>query len=172
MDAARCALRLGGDKVIIVYRRSRDEMPARAEEIKHAEEEGIEFHLLTDPICILGTDDGKVAGMECIRTELGEPDESGRRRPVPVKGSEHIIDIDVAIIAIGTSSNPLIYRTTPGLKTNRWGYIVVDEETMATSREGVYAGGDIVTGSATVIEAMGAGKTAVRAIHEYLAKGS
>ena len=172
MDAARCALRLGAEKVMIVYRRSRAEMPARAEEVHHAEEEGIEFHLLTNPVRILGNDDGWVKGMECIKMELGEPDASGRRRPVPLEGSEYTLDVDVAVIAIGTASNPLIRQTTPGLETNKWGYIIADEDTTATSRPGVYAGGDIVTGAATVIEAMGAGKKAARAIHEYLSKGS
>ncbi|MDI3534768.1 MAG: glutamate synthase small chain [Thermosediminibacterales bacterium] len=170
MDSARCAIRLGAEEVYIVYRRSEEEMPARLEEVENAKEEGIIFKLLTNPVKILGNDEGWVKGIECIKMELGEPDESGRRRPVPIKGSEYVIDVDTVIIAIGTSPNPLIPRTTPGLNTQKWGGIVADEETGKTSKEGVYAGGDIVTGAATVILAMGAGKKAAAAIHEYLQK--
>lgn len=167
MDAARCALRLGADEVHIVYRRSEAEMPARAEEIHHAKEEGIIFDLLVNPTRIIG-DNGRVTGMECMRMELGEPDASGRRRPVPVKGSEFIMDVDTVIMALGTTPNPLIAATTSGLATQPWGGIIVDEDTGATSRPGVYAGGDAVTGAATVILAMGAGKKAAAAIHRYL----
>ena len=168
MDSARTAMRLGADHVYLVYRRSRDEMPARVEEIHHAEQEGIELHLLTNPVRYIGNDKGWVVGVECLKMELGEPDESGRRRPVPMKGSEFVIDIDTAVIAIGAGANPLVQSTTPGLKTNKWNYIVADEETGQTSREGVFAGGDIVTGAATVILAMGAGRKAAKAIHQYL----
>lgn len=170
MDAARCARRLGAQNVYIVYRRSEAEMPARVEEVHHAKEEGIQFKLLTNPTKIIGTDDGWVKGMECVEMELGEPDASGRRRPVPKQGSEHVLDVETVIIAIGQSPNPLIKSTTPGLETQKWGGIIVNEETGATSREGVYAGGDAVTGAATVILAMGAGKKAARAIDEYLQK--
>lgn len=168
MDSARTAMRLGADHVYLVYRRSRQEMPARIEEIHHAEEEGIELHLLTNPIRYIGNDKGWVTGIECLQMELGEPDESGRRRPVPIKGSEFIKEVDTVVVAIGAGSNPLVQSTTPGLKTNKWNYIVADEETGQTSREGVFAGGDIVTGSATVILAMGAGRKAARAIHSYV----
>lgn len=168
MDSARTAMRLGADHVYLIYRRSRAEMPARIEEIHHAEEEGIELHLLTNPIRYIGNDKGWVVGVECLKMELGEPDESGRRRPVPMKGSEFIIDIDTAVVAIGAGANPLVQSTTPGLKTNKWNYIVADEETGQTSREGVFAGGDIVTGAATVILAMGAGRKAAKAMHRYL----
>ncbi|HHY83113.1 MAG TPA: NADPH-dependent glutamate synthase [Clostridiales bacterium] len=167
MDAARSALRLGADEVHIVYRRSIEEMPARQEEVHHAVEEGIIFDMLTNPVEIIG-EDGWVKGLKCIRMELGEPDESGRRRPIPVPGSEFTIEADIVIMAIGTSPNPLIKATTPGLETHKWGGIIVDEETGATSKEGVYAGGDAVTGAATVILAMGAGKKAAKAIHEKL----
>ena len=168
MDSARSALRLGAKNVYIVYRRSRQEMPARAEEIENAEEEGVIFELLTNPTRFLGDEQGWVKGMECIRMELGEPDESGRRRPVPVKGSEFIIDVDTVVVAIGRTPNPIIQRTTDGLNVTKWGTIVTDETTGKASLEGVYAGGDIVTGEATVISAMGAGKRAARAIHEYI----
>lgn len=177
MDAARTALRLGADKVYIVYRRSLDELPARKEEVEHAMEEGIEFRLLNNPTRILGyqnPDDprdpqnGFVNGMECIKMELGEPDASGRRRPVEIPGSEYVLDVDCVIISIGTSPNPLIKSTTKGLDVNKRGGIVVEETTGLTSREGVYAGGDAVTGAATVILAMGAGKTAAKAIDKYL----
>ncbi|MDD5722295.1 MAG: NADPH-dependent glutamate synthase [Syntrophales bacterium] len=168
MDSARTALRLGAENVTVVYRRTEIEMPARAEEVHHAKEEGVQFKLLTNPVAYIGDENGWVKGMKCIRMELGEPDDSGRRRPVPIKGSEFVIDVDMVVVAIGTNANPVIPVTTPGLDTNKWGYIVADEETGKTSREGVYAGGDIVTGSATVILAMGAAKKAARAIDEYL----
>ncbi len=179
MDAARTALRLGAEKVYIVYRRSMDELPARKEEGEHAMEEGIEFRLLNNPVEVLGyrnPDDkrdprnGCVTGLKCIRMELGEPDERGRRRPVAVPGSEFVLDVDTVIISIGTSPNPLIKSTTEGLAVNKWGGIIVEENTGATSREGVYAGGDAVTGAATVISAMGAGKVAAKAIDEFLSK--
>lgn len=168
MDSARTALRLGADNVYLVYRRSEKEMPARIEEVHHAKEEGIQFHLLTNPTRYIGDENGWVIGMECLRMELGEPDASGRRRPVPIKGSEFVIDVDTVVVAIGTGANPLIQSTTPGLDTNKWGYIMTNEETGQTSREGVFAGGDIVTGSATVILAMGAGRKAATAIHKYV----
>jgi len=167
MDAARSAMRLGAEHVYIVYRRTEAEMPARVEEIHHAREEGIEFKLLSNPIKILSDEQGRVTGMQCIRMELGEPDASGRRRPVPVENSEFVLDVDSVIMAIGTSPNPLIRTTTNGIEANKWGCLVVDEN-MQTTKEGVYAGGDAVTGAATVILAMGAGKTAANAIHEYL----
>ena len=168
MDSARSALRLGAEKVILAYRRSREEMPARAEEIHHAEEEGIDFHLLTVPLELMGDEQGRLTSAEMQRMELGEPDDSGRRRPVPIEGSEYTEEIDVAIIAIGAGANPLISSTTPDLEINKWGYIVADDEKGATSIPGVYAGGDIVTGAATVIEAMGAGRKSAAAIHTYL----
>jgi glutamate synthase (NADPH/NADH) small chain len=168
MDSARTAMRLGAEHVYLIYRRSRVEMPARIEEIHHAEEEGIELNLLTDPVRYIGNDNGWVVGVECLRMELGEPDQSGRRRPVPIQGSEFVIAIDTAVVAIGAGANPLIQSTTPGLETNKRNYIIADEETGQTSREGVFAGGDIVTGAATVILAMGAGRKAARAIHQYL----
>ncbi|MGB9793321.1 MAG: FAD-dependent oxidoreductase, partial [Thermacetogeniaceae bacterium] len=170
IDCARTALRLGAEDVWIVYRRSEEEMPARIEEVARAREEGVRFSLLTAPVRILGDGSGWVRSMVCRRFELGEPDESGRRSPVPIPGSEHEMEVDTVIMAIGQGPNPLIPQTTPGLKVNRRGNIVVDEETCRTSREGVFAGGDIVTGAATVIQAMGAGKRAARAIHEYLQK--
>ncbi|MBQ1358568.1 MAG: NADPH-dependent glutamate synthase [Oscillospiraceae bacterium] len=178
MDAARTALRLGADNVYIVYRRSEEELPARREEVEHAKEEGVIFKLLNNPVELLGynnPDDrrdpknGFVVGMKCIRMELGEPDERGRRRPVPVEGSEFVIDVDTVVMAIGTSPNPLIKNTTAGLEVNGHGGIIVDDNG-ATSKEGVYAGGDAVTGAATVISAMGAGKLAAKAIDEYLKK--
>ncbi|MEW6771629.1 MAG: NADPH-dependent glutamate synthase [Bacillota bacterium] len=168
MDAARCALRLGAEKVYIVYRRSEEEMPARREEVHHAKEEGIEFRLLTNPVRILGDDAGWVRAMECVAMELGEPDASGRRKPLCKPGSEHIVDVETVIMALGTTPNPLIARTTPGLELTRFGGIVANEATGQTSREGVFAGGDIVTGAATVILAMGAGKKAAKAIDEYV----
>ena len=168
MDAARCAKRLGAEEVYIVYRRSEKELPARAEEVEHAKEEGIVFKLLNNPTRILGDENGGVRGMECLEMELGEPDASGRRRPVEKAGSEFVLDVDCVIMAIGTSPNPLIKSTTQGLDTHRWGGVIVNEETGLTSRPNVYAGGDAVTGAATVILAMGAGKTAARAIHEQL----
>ena len=167
MDAARCAKRLGAD-VYIVYRRSEEEMPARLEEIHHAKEEGIQFKLLTNPVKILNDGTGKVAGIECLEMELGEPDASGRRRPVAKEGSNFVIDVDTVVMSIGTSPNPLIRSTTKGLETNRKGCLVVNEETMQTTREGIYAGGDAVTGAATVILAMGAGKKAAESIDNYL----
>ena len=167
MDAARCAMRLGAEKVYIVYRRGEDELPARKEEVEHAKEEGIEFKLLTNPVEILGNDTGSVSGIKCVEMELGEPDESGRRKPVVKEGSEFVIDVDCVIMSIGTSPNPLIKSTTKGLDTQRWGGIIADEHG-ATSREGVYAGGDAVTGAATVILAMGAGKTGAASIDEYI----
>jgi len=168
MDAARCAKRLGAEEVYIVYRRSEKEMPARVEEVHHAKEEGIIFHLLVNPTEILGTEDGYVRGMRLIKMELGEPDSSGRRRPIPVPGSEYDIELDAVVVAIGQSPNPLLRSTTPGLETHKWGGIIVDEETCATSIEGVYAGGDAVSGAATVILAMGAGKKAAKAMYEYM----
>ncbi|WP_300684697.1 NADPH-dependent glutamate synthase [Acutalibacter sp. 1XD8-36] len=168
MDAARCAKRLGAEEVYIVYRRSEAELPARAEEVEHAKEEGIVFRLLNNPKEILGDGTGSVRGMECLEMELGEPDASGRRRPVEKAGSEFVLDVDCVIMAIGTSPNPLIKSTTEGLETQSWGGIIVNEETGLTSRPGVYAGGDAVTGAATVILAMGAGKAAAKAIHRQL----
>lgn len=168
MDSARTAMRLGAEKVYLVYRRSRVEMPARIEEIHHAEEEGIELHLLTTPIRYIGNEKGWVVSMECQQMELGEPDDSGRRRPIPKKGSEYIMEVDTVVVAVGTGANPLVQSTTPGLDTNKWGYIIADEETGQTSRKGVYAGGDIVTGAATVILAMGVGRKAAKAIHKYV----
>ncbi len=177
MDAARTALRLGAEKVYVVYRRSMDELPARREEVEHAEEEGVEFKLLNNPVEILGyhnpgdkrdPKNGSVCGIKCIRMELGEADERGRRSPVPVEGSEFVLDVDTVIIAIGTSPNPLIKSTTKGLDVNKRGGIIVEESTGATSKPGVYAGGDAVTGASTVISAMGAGKIAARAIDEFI----
>ena len=166
MDAARCAKRLGAETYII-YRRSEEEMPARLEEIHHAKEEGIIFKNLNNPVQILGDDKGNTIGIECVEMELGEPDASGRRRPIAKEGSNFVLDVDTVIMAIGTSPNPLIKNTTKGLDTNKWGCIVADDS-MKTSREGVYAGGDAVTGAATVILAMGAGKTAAKSIDEYI----
>ncbi len=168
MDAARTSLRLGAEEVIIVYRRSRDELPARLEEVHHAEEEGVQFRLLTNPTEVIGNEKGEVIGMQCIKMELGEPDDSGRARPIPIEGSEFIMDVDTVIVAIGNSPNPIIPQTTPGLEVTRWGTIVIDEETGMTTLPGVFAGGDIVTGAATVISAMGAGKRAARGIHKYI----
>ena len=170
MDAARSALRLGAEEVRIVYRRSEEEMPARLEEVHHAKEEGIIFDVLSSPIEVLG-EDGWVKGLKCIRMELGESDSSGRRRPIALPNSDFILDVDIVIMAIGTSPNPLITTTTKGLKTHSWGGIIVDDETGATSKDGVYAGGDAVTGAATVIQAMGSGKKAAKAIHEQLLYG-
>ncbi len=168
MDSARTALRLGAD-VTLVYRRAREQMPARAEEIHHAEEEGVKLKLLNNPTRIIGDDHHRVVAMECIRMKLGEPDESGRRRPIPIEGSEFIMELDTVIVAIGNKPNPLISQTMPELKTTRWGTIVVDENTMQTSVPAVYAGGDIVSGAATVILAMGQGRIAAAAINKYLA---
>jgi glutamate synthase (NADPH/NADH) small chain len=167
MDSARTALRLGAD-VTIVYRRAREQMPARAEEIHHAEEEGVKMKLLNNPTRIIGDDSHRVVAMECIKMRLGEPDESGRRRPVPIEGSEFVMELDTVIVAIGNKPNPLIPQTMPELETTRWGTIVVDENTMATSVAGVYAAGDIVSGAATVILAMGQGRIAAKAIDKYL----
>ena len=178
MDAARTALRLGAEKVYIVYRRSMEELPARKEEVEHAEEEGIEFRLLCNPTEILGYNNpedprdpknGFVTGMKCVKMELGEPDAKGRRRPVVIEGSEFEIEVDTVVISIGTSPNPLIKSTTEGLEVNAHGGIIVNEDGLS-SRNAVYAGGDVVTGAATVISAMGAGKTAAKAIDEYLSK--
>ena len=168
MDAARSAKRMGAEEVYIVYRRGMEELPARKEEVEHAQEEGIIFRTLTNPVEVLGNEAGEVCGMKCVEMELGEPDASGRRRPVVKEGSEFVLDIDTMIMAIGTSPNPLIRSTTPGLETNSKGCIVTDGENGLTTREGVYAGGDAVTGAATVILAMGAGKAAAKAIDEYI----
>lgn len=168
MDAARCAKRMGAEEVYVLYRRSEAEMPARKEEVHHAKEEGIIFKFLEGPTKILGDENGWVNGIECIKMELGEPDASGRRRPVPIEGSDNVIDVDAVIMSLGTSPNPLIRSTTPGLDTNRKGCIIAEDETGLTSRKGVYAGGDAVTGAATVILAMGAGKTAAKSIDEYI----
>ena len=166
MDATRVSLRLGAEKVFCVYRRSHKEAPARAEELHHAEEEGVEFHWLTAPVAVLGDEAGNVRAMRCVRMELGEPDASGRRRPVPVPGSEFDFEVDMIVYAIGTNANPIMGQTC-GLKLNKWGYIATDD-TLATSIAGVFAGGDIVTGAATVIEAMGAGRRAAASMKAYL----
>ncbi|MBA7648774.1 Glutamate synthase [NADPH] small chain [subsurface metagenome] len=168
MDSARCALRLGADEVYIIYRRSEVEMPARREEVENAMEEGINFKLLTNPKRFIGDEQNWVVGMECYEMELGEPDESGRRRPIVKEGSEFIIDVDVVVVALGTTPNPLIASTTPGLETTKWGTVVADEETGKTVKGKVWGGGDIVTGAATVISAMGAGKRAAADINKYL----
>ena len=168
MDAARCAKRMGAEKVYLMYRRDEEEMPARREEVNHAKEEDIDFRLLCNPVRILGNEKGQVSQIECVRMRLQAPDESGRRSPKEVPGSNFFLNVDTVIMALGTSPNPLIRSTTPGLETNRKGCLVVDEDTMRTTREGIYAGGDAVTGAATVILAMGAGKTAAQAIDEYL----
>lgn len=171
MDAARTALRLCPEEVSIVYRRSKEELPARAEEVHHGEDEGIVFRLLTNPKRFIGDDEGRLKAVECVRMELGEPDESGRRKPVEVKGSEFQIEADVAIVAIGNGANPLIPQTTPDIKVNKWGNITVNPDTGRTSKKGVFSGGDIVRGGATVILAMGDGRKAANSIHEYLATG-
>ena len=171
LDAIRSALRLGARKAYVLYRRSKAEMPARAEEVKHAKEEGIEFQVLTAPIEFLSDGKGWLAGVRCLKMELGDPDASGRRRPMPIKGSEFDVPLSVAVIAIGTTANPIVQSTTPGLNTTKRGYIEADEVTQKTSRKGVFAGGDIVTGGATVILAMGAGRRAAKAIDEYLVMG-
>ncbi len=171
LDAIRSALRLGARKAYVVYRRSEAEMPARIEEVHHAQQEGIEFHLLTNPVEFLSDGKGWLRAARCVRMELGEPDASGRRRPVPIAGSEFELPISVAVIAVGTSANPIVQSTTPGLTTDKRGYIQADSSTQRTSRRGVFAGGDIVTGSATVILAMGAGRRAAKSIHEYLTSG-
>jgi glutamate synthase (NADPH/NADH) small chain len=170
MDSARTALRLGAEEVYIVYRRSEQEMPARNEEVEHAREEGIKFHLLTNPVEILGDESGWVQGLKCVKMELGEPDDSGRRRPVPIPNSEFTFPVDIVIVAVGQGPNPLIPRTTEGLAASKWGNIIADE-VGATSIPGVFAGGDVVTGAATVIKAMGAGKVAAAAIDEYIGGG-
>ena len=172
MDAARSAKRVGGPdtEVSIIYRRARDQMPAREEEIHHAEEEGIIFNLLTNPIRFIGDENNSVTSTECVKMELGEPDDSGRRRPIEIKGSEHVVETDTVIVALGTMPRKFIAETTPDLKTSDWGTFLVDEESQETSKKGVFAGGDIVTGSATVIQAMGAGRVAAKAINEYLAE--
>jgi glutamate synthase (NADPH/NADH) small chain len=171
MDSARTAMRLGADSVKIVYRRSRTEMPARAAEIHHAEEEGIEVFLLTNPTRYLGNDKGRLTGMECLKMELGEPDASGRRRPVAIEGSEFEMACDLCIVAVGSGANPLLTRDTPDMQLNQWGYIIAHEETGKTTKRGVWAGGDIVTGAATVILAMGAGRKAADSIHDFLTLG-
>jgi glutamate synthase (NADPH/NADH) small chain len=168
MDSVRTALRLGAENAYIIYRRSRTEMPARHEEIENAAEEGVQFTMLTNPVRVLADERGWVKAIECIKMELGEPDESGRRRPVPIPGSEYQIPVDTVVMAIGNGANPLVASTTPGLAVNRWGNIIADPETGKTSKEGVFAGGDIVTGAATVILAMGAGRKAARAMDAYL----
>ncbi|HUV41141.1 MAG TPA: FAD-dependent oxidoreductase, partial [Sedimentisphaerales bacterium] len=169
MDTARTAIRLGAQKVLLLYRRTEKEMPARVEEVHHAKQEGVEFHTLVSPKKIFGDKDSHVTAVECLRYRLGEPDESGRRRPIPVEGSQFTIDVDTMIIAIGNIANPLIRQTTAGLQFNKWGNIVVDED-CRTSLDGIYAGGDIVSGAATVIQAMGHGRTAAAAINRYLAQ--
>jgi glutamate synthase (NADPH/NADH) small chain len=171
MDAVRTSLRLGAKRAMILYRRTEAEMPARIEEIKHAKEEGVEFQLLVSPLEFIGTEDGWLKAVKLQKMELGEPDASGRRRPVPIEGAVETIPIEVAVVAIGNGSNPIISKTTPDLKTNKWGNILVNEKSMKTSKKGVFAGGDIVTGGATVILAMGAGRTAAAAIDEYLKTG-
>jgi glutamate synthase (NADPH/NADH) small chain len=171
MDSARTAMRLGADSVKVVYRRSRDEMPARSAEIHHAEEEGIELFLLTNPTRYLGNENGRLTGMECLRMELGEPDASGRRRPVAIKGSEFEIACDLCIVAVGSGANPLLTSETPDMKLNKWGNVQADEKNGKTTKPGVWAGGDIVTGAATVILAMGAGRAAANSIHDYLTLG-
>ncbi len=171
MDSARTAMRLGAETVKIVYRRSRDEMPARKAEIHHAEEEGIEMCLLTNPTRYLGNEKGRLTGMECLRMELGEPDASGRRRPIAIKGSEYLVDCDLCIVAVGSGANPLLTSETTDMQLNKWGYIVTDTATGKTTKKGVWAGGDIVTGAATVILAMGAGRQAANSIHNYLTLG-
>ncbi|MFO7916989.1 MAG: NADPH-dependent glutamate synthase [Anaerolineae bacterium] len=172
MDSARCSLRLGAEEVHIVYRRSRSEAPAREEEIENAEAEGILFDFLTNPIEIYGDEDGWVTGMRCVRMELGEPDESGRPRPIPIEGSEFDMEVDTVVMAIGTRPNPLVFTDAKGLERTRWGTVVADEETGRTKVERVWAGGDIVTGAATVISAMGAGRVAAEDIHRYLRNGA
>jgi glutamate synthase (NADPH/NADH) small chain len=171
MDAVRTACRIGARKSYLIYRRSEKEMPARAEEVHHARDEGIEFRCLTNPIAFLGDNQGRLHTVRCVRMELGEPDESGRRSPVVVPGSEHDLPIEMAVIALGTGANPLVQASTPDLATNRKGYIAADAETLATSKRGVFAAGDIVTGAATVILAMAAGRRAARSIHAYLCQG-
>lgn len=172
MDAARTSIRLCHENVTIIYRRSKEEMPARIEEIHHGEEEGLRFMLLTNPIRFIGDGEGKLKEIECLKMELGEPDESGRRRPVPIAGSEFRVDADIAIVAIGNGANPLLPATTPDLKVNKWGNIIVNQDTGRTNKKGVFSGGDIVRGGATVILAMGDGRRAANSIHEYLETGN
>jgi glutamate synthase (NADPH/NADH) small chain len=167
MDSVRTARRLGAKEGIIAYRRGKDELPARAEEVHHAEEEGVKFELMASPTRIIGNDEGWVSGIECLMMELGEPDDSGRRRPTPIPGSEYVVDCDMVVVAIGTRSNPMLTSSEPDLKINEWGYLIVDDDGM-TSVPGIFAGGDIVRGAATVILAMGDGKRAARAIEQYL----
>lgn len=171
MDSARTAMRLGADKVRIVYRRSRDEMPARLAEIHHAEQEGIEFFLLTNPTRYLGNGKGRLTGMECLKMELGEPDDSGRRRPIPIEGSEFKLECDLCIVAVGSGANPLLTSDTPDMRLNQWGYVIAEPRTGKTTKKGVWAGGDIVSGAATVILAMGAGRQAANSMHDYLTLG-
>jgi glutamate synthase (NADPH/NADH) small chain len=171
MDSARTALRLGAESSRIVYRRSRTEVPARVAEVHHAEQEGVEFFFLAAPTKFIGNEKGRVVGMECLKMELGEPDDSGRRRPVAMEGSEFELECDLVIVAVGTGPNPVLIQSTDGLALNKWGYIQVDKKTGKTAKKGVWAGGDIVTGSATVILAMGAGRIAANSIHDYLALG-
>jgi glutamate synthase (NADPH) small chain len=171
MDSARTAMRLGAESVKVVYRRSREEMPAREEELHHALEEKIEFVLLTNPTQFFGDDNGRVTGMECLKMELGEPDDSGRRRPVPIEGSEYRIDCDLVVVSVGSNANPLLTNATPDMALNRWGNIVADPVSGKTTKKGVWAGGDIVTGAATVILAMGAGRAAANSMHDYLTIG-
>jgi glutamate synthase (NADPH/NADH) small chain len=171
MDSARTAMRLGAESVRIVYRRSRAEMPARSAEIHHAEEEGIALNLLTNPVRYIGDERGRLTGMECLKMELGEPDASGRRKPVPIAGSEFELQTDLVIVAVGSGANPLLTQSTPDLKLNKWGYIETDPQTGKTFKQGVWAGGDIVTGAATVILAMGAGRAAANSMHDYLTMG-
>jgi len=171
MDSARTAMRLGANSVKIVYRRSRDEMPAREEELHHAEQEQIEFVLLTNPTQFFGDENGRLTGMECLKMELGEPDDSGRRRPVPIEGSEYKFDCDLVVVSVGSNANPLLTNSTPNLNLNRWGNIEADPLTGKTSKPGVWAGGDIVTGAATVILAMGAGRAVANSMHDYLTLG-
>jgi glutamate synthase (NADPH/NADH) small chain len=171
MDAVRSALRLGAKNAYIIYRRGEAEMPARHEEVHHAKDEGVQFMNLHNPVEFLGDERGFLTGVRLLKMELGEADESGRRRPVPVAGSEFTLPIDVAVIAVGTGANPLVQGTTPDMQTNNRGYIAADNHTLRTTKRAVFAGGDIVTGSATVILAMGAGRIAARSIHEYLCTG-
>ncbi len=171
MDAARTALRLGAEESCIIYRRSETEMPARSEEIHHAQEEGVQFHMLTAPVKFIGDDQGRLRQAELIKMELGTPDESGRRRPIPIENSNYHLDLDTVIIAIGNGPNPLIPQTTPDIRTKKWGNIIIDEDTLMTSKDGVFAGGDIVLGAATVILAMGMGRQAAKAIDDYFHTG-
>ena len=172
MDAVRCALRLGAKNAYIIYRRSEAEMPARAEEVHHAKDEGVQFMTLHNPVEFIGNDNGVLTGVKLMKMDLGEPDASGRRRPVEVPGSEFMLPIDVVVIAVGTGANPLVQSTTPDMQTNKWGYIVADQQTLRTTKRGVFAGGDIVSGSATVILAMVAGRSAAKSINDYVTTGT